>query len=164
MISLFLIILVQLLVFLKTLINQENENIIEEQNIIINQVEYEIEKVKDRNIFYTVNSAVDKYLYNLYEEKNDILFSYLDKEYIQENNITKNNVLQKIGKLDEYKTFTVKEMYEQKITDNIIQYFAYGVIKGELEEGRPEEEDFYISIKIDNKSNTFSVLPNTYID
>lgn len=111
-----------------------------------------------------MNSLVDKYLYYLYEGNTEILYSYLDKEYIEKNNITKDFVLQKLGKLDVYKTFAAKEMYEQKITDNITQYFAYGVIREELEDGELQEEEFYISIKIDSVSNIFSVLPNTYID
>ncbi len=55
-------------------------------------------------------------------------------------------------------------MYESKISDTITQYFVYGVLTLESTGDDEEEIKFYISVKLDKKNNTFSVIPNLYID
>lgn len=55
-------------------------------------------------------------------------------------------------------------MYESKILDTITQYFVYGVLTLEATGDDEEEIKFYISVKLDKKNNTFSVIPNLYID
>lgn len=140
------------------------ENILQEESEQSNKGKNPIQKVKERNNFYTVSACIDKYLSYLYDGDIDILYNYLDAEYIKQKGITKNSILEKIGKIDTYKIFAAKEMYEQKITENITKYYAYGVIKDEMEDGESQEEDFYITIKIDSQNGSFSVLPNTYIE
>lgn len=169
MILLIIVMIVQIIIVMH-LINNKKE--IKEELILIEQEKEQnkeetansIEKVRERNKFYTVSACVDKYLSYLYEKDTEVLYNYLDIEYIEKNEITKNNILQKLDQIDTYKTFTAKEMYKQEITDKITKYYAYGVIKEEVPNGEPEEEDFYITIKIDSENETFSVLPNTYIN
>jgi len=165
MVVFLIIIMIELAIGLHFLNNEQEtiENILgeEEENV---EVENPIEKVRERNSFYTVTACVDKYLSYLYDEDTEVLYNYLDAEYIKQNNITKNNILEKIGSIDTYKIFIGKEMYEQKITENVRKYYAYGVIKEDVADGEGLEEEFYITIKIDSKNETFSVLPNTYID
>ena len=120
-----------------------------EQNTEI--LENPIEKVRERNKFYTVSACVNKYLSYLYKKDTEILYNYLDLEYIEQNGITQSNILQKITQVDTYKIFNAKEMYKQKITDDVTKYYAYGVIKEDVEEGQGAEEEFYITIKIDSK-------------
>lgn len=165
MIVFLIIIIVEMAVGLHLLNDKQetNENILQEEQQD-SKAENSIEKVRERNNFYTVSACIDKYLSYLYDKDIDTLYSYLDKEYIEQNGITKNNILEKIGKIDTYKIFSAKEMYEQKITDGITKYYAYGVIKEDVADGEALEEEFYIAIKIDSKNSTFSVLPNTYID
>lgn len=166
MVVFLIIIIVELAIGLHLLNNEQEatENILQEQNEENMEVEQPIEKVRERNEFYTASACVDKYLSYVYAEDIDILYNYLDNEYIEENGITKNNVLEKIEKIDNYKIFVAKEMYKQKVTENITKYYAYGAIKDELEDGEAVEEEFFITIKIDSKNGAFSVLPNTYID
>ena len=125
-----------------------------------------IEKVKERNEFYTVMACVNKYLNYLYAKDINSLYGCLDKSYIEQNNITTNNILQKIKELDNSKIFKPQEMYKQKITENVTQYFAHGIIIDDLIEEQEEvkKEDFYVSIKIDSSLETFSVLPDIYIN
>ena len=166
MIIFLIIIIVELGVGVYLLNNEQEviENILQEENEKTNKEENPIQKVKERNNFYTVSACVDKYLSYLYGKDIDVLYNYLDIEYIEKEGITKNNILEKIGKIETYKIFTAKEMYEQKITDSITKYYAYGAIKDEMEDGEALEEDFYITIKIDSQNGSFSVFPNTYID
>lgn len=166
MVLLIIVIVVQIIIVLNLMNNKNKKNNLIEKGTeqSIEQTVNSIEKVRERNKFYTVSACVNKYLSYLYEKNTEILYNYLDKQYIEKNEITKSNILQKIDTIDTYKAFTAKEMYQQKITDEIIQYYAYGVIKEDLPNGEPEEEKFYISIKIDSKNETFSVLPNTYIN
>ena len=166
MVVFLIIIIVELAIGVHLLNNTQEttENVLQGENKGYMNAENPIEKVRERNNFYTVSACVDKYLSYLYDEDIEVLYNYLDSEYIKEKGITKNNILEKIGKTDTYKIFTAKEMYKQKITEDITKYYAYGVIKEEIANGEPLEEEFYIAIKIDSKNETFSVLPNTYID
>ena len=125
----------------------------------------DVEKVRERNRFYTTVSCVNRYLNNLYMKDSKTVYEYLDPLYVEQNGITQDNVLQKLKVLDSKVVFTAEKMYEQKITDVITQYYAYGKIKVDAtEDTNNVGEDFYISIRIDREEGTFTVLPDTYIN
>ena len=88
----------------------------------------------------------------------------LDNEYKTKNNITKDNIFTKIETLNDFYKFKAKQMYETKISDNITQYFVYGILTIEATEDDEEETKFYISVKLDKQNNTFSIIPNQYIE
>lgn len=122
-----------------------------------------VSRVTNRNDFFTVANCVDRYTTYLTTKEPDILYDYLDKSYRKANDITKSNVLTKIETLDDYYKFKAKEMYVAKLSDTVEQYFVYGILTLEATEDIGGEIEFYISIKLDKENNTFSVIPNQYI-
>ena len=137
-----------------------NESQIEEQGQTGN-----IEKVRERNDFYTAVSCVNKYLDYLYDKNEKAIYDCLDQSYIEKKEISLNNVLRMTEKIDSKTSFDAKKMYEQELPNKIIQYYAYGKLKKEnSQEDSAEGKDFYISIKIDKAKGTFTLLPDTYIN
>ena len=124
----------------------------------------EVSIVKDRNDFFTVANCVAKYIPYLTQKDSENLYNFLDDEYKTQNNITKENVLNKIQTLDDFYKFKARQMYETKISDTITQYFVYGTLTVESTGDDEQETKFYISVKLDRQNNTFSVIPNQYID
>lgn len=124
----------------------------------------EVTRVKNRNDFFTVVNCVDRYITYLSRKDPDILYNYLDEQYIKENKITKQNVLEHIQTLDDFYKFKAREMYILKDSNEIEQYFVYGTLTLEATGDDEQETKFYISVKLDKTNNTFSVIPNLYIN
>lgn len=124
----------------------------------------EVERVQNHNDFFTVANCVDKYITYLTTKEKDILYSYLDEEYRQKNGITKENIYSYINTLDDYYKFKAKEMYVCKLQDTILQYYVYGTITVETTVNDNKETPFYVSVKLDKVNDTFSIIPNTYIE
>lgn len=124
-----------------------------------------IEKVRERNNFYTVVSCANKYLEYLYKKEAKNVYDCLDQSYIEEKEITENNVLDRLEGLDTKSSFVAEKMYEQKISNDTTQYYAYGkLVKDTETQDTTAGKDFYISIKINRTKVTFTVLPDTYIN
>lgn len=160
-----IIIVAIIAIILAILLNMQKNNTTNKESNIIEQEQIveDIKKVTVRNDFYTVVSCIDKYLNYLATKDVQILYNYLDENYIKENQITTQNILSKIKTLEEHVKFRPEEMYVKKISDNVEQYYVFGHISKEVTEGEPEEIAFYISIKLDKVNNTFSVIPDLYI-
>ncbi len=138
--------------------NEENKT-----NQVVESKITEISRVKNRNDFFTVVNCVDRYITYLTTQEPDILYNYLDEDYRKNNGISQSNVLNRIETLDDYYKFKAKEMYTAKNSDTIEQYFVYGTLTIEATGDDEEETPFYISVKLDKTNNTFSVIPNQYI-
>lgn len=123
----------------------------------------EVTRVKNRNDFFTVSSCVTRYLNYLTTKETDILYAYLDESYRKEKGITKENIPEYLKLSDEYYTFRAREMYVAKLSGEVSQYYVYGNLGIESTDEVDEKTDFYISIKIDKVNNTFSVIPDLWI-
>lgn len=146
------------------IILRKKENINPSETINQEQETQVIARVQSRNDYFTVSNCVDKYITYLSTKQKDILYNYLDEEYKEKNNITEDNIYSHVKTFDDYYKFKAKEMYVRKLNDTISQYYVYGILTLEATEDDNEETPFYISIKLDKTNNTFSVIPDTYID
>lgn len=142
--------------------NKSNDNQIQKEEVKTQEI-IQVSRVKQRNDFFTVVNCVDRYITYLTTQEPEILYDYLDEAYRKEKGITKENVLNKLETLDDYYKFRAKEMYVTKLSDGLEQYFVYGILTLEATEEIEGEIKFYVSIKLDKQNNTFSVIPNQYI-
>lgn len=173
---LYVILMIELMVVIHTFDHynkvKESVKISEKVNEEMNNTQVEeqakpgnIEKVKERNEFYTAVSCVNKYLEYIYYKDAQATYECLNQSYIEGKEITENNVLDKVEKIDSKCSFTAKTMYAQEIEQGIIQYYAYGKLTRDSEtEGSIDIKDLYISIIINRKTGSFTILPDTYIN
>lgn len=173
-IAVIIVIIMLISAILVIILNKTRDNT--NENLIIEEGEEEtpfdiykeeINKVKAvtvRNDFFLVKKCIVTF-YNNYlsycNSKNDYekVYNLLDKEYIDMFNITENNL---IGEFGSYKKIDIDitNMYVIAIENNKKIYFAYGYIIDNIDS---EVTDLAIEIRIDNKNNTFSVLPYKYL-
>lgn len=169
---LYVIIIIELIVFFQTFGNYKKagEYANKLKSIDNTQTEEQIEtgkleKVRERNQYYTAVFCVNQYLEYIYKQDSQAVYNCLDKSYIEEKQITQENLLNKVGNSDSKYLFTAKKMYQQELPDETIQYYAHGKLSDVYAmDSSTEEKEFYISIKINRKYGTFTILPDTYIN
>lgn len=83
------------------------------------------------------------------QEKNRVIYSILEKNYIEENNITINNISQYVNKVNSDATFKTIRMNEVQ-GERISKYLVYGKVN---------EQDLYVIVNIDSMNNSFSIRP-----
>ncbi len=143
--------------------NLENNNHLIENNtgesdIIGNK----IERVTNRDMFFTVASCVENYLNMVTQKETDKLYNLLYDEYKQRFEVTQDNIYEHVGEHVEYQIFKVKEMYKlEKLSNN--KYFVYGTIRDDTEYSNNEETDYYVTVVMDTMNGTFSIMPNGFM-
>lgn len=130
-------------------------------------------KVDDKAIFFTITDCIQKYIDYINTENNilgyskdyvytqeeienartDILYNLLSKNYINKNNIAKENVKQYVEQINENTTFIPKE-----ILSNLNYDLNVYIISGNIINRSIYDERIYI-VKTDNKNSTFSIEP-----
>lgn len=160
--------------------NIPNEIASEEEKYNITK---ELKNVTIRNDFYTVKTCVEKF-YNIYadifnstsgnfmiegealesvkrEQETNItaIYNMLDQEYIKYANITQENLLNKLQKVNRV-DIEIDRMYVSQQTENIYVYFIYGNL---LDINEIINKDFSTIVKIDTKSKTFKLYLEDYV-
>lgn len=158
------IIIILIMITLLVIILTKKDNVHYPEETELQQDTQTVERVKNRNDYFTVSNCVDKYITYLTTKQKDILYNYLDEEYRQKNNITEDNIYSHIETLNDYYKFKAKDIYVRELQSGISQYYVYGTLTIESTGDDEEEIPFYISVKLDKTNNTFSIIPDTYID
>lgn len=145
----------------------------EDPNNIV--IERELKYVTDRNDYYAVKNMINKF-YNFYElmyendiyddsdsnsiTKEEIVYSFLDEDYIKFSGITKNNIKDSLGKISE-SNINITNMYVSQYDVNKEIYIVKGRMRN-LESG--QINDFINMVKVDEANKTFSVFLEDYIN
>lgn len=126
-----------------------------------------IERVKDRNIYFTTQMLVDRYLEyiktlndidaGLTDIANEAIYNILDDAYKSEFNITEASLNDKYQNISINETVEIKDMYIAEFDNNI----NILLIKGRYS---LLEKDMEIIIKMDTRNTLFSVFPEEYIE
>lgn len=180
MIIILFIIIILILILILKLNKNTNDSTIEKDELsneitekVVETNENGFKKVDDPNIFFSVIDSLNKYINvlnyeineddtleeNTYEIKNEhdkkkILFSMLDSDYKEENNIISEDdiILEKNINRNSFIPIEMKVKYG----DRIQVYALHGYLENVVE--RSLEEKYFI-IKMDNTNSTFSVKP-----
>lgn len=157
LIILVIIILIIILIFRN---KYYEENIIDNNgNIVIEDEplgDIEKEAIKDREkvtnttYFFSIEDCVNKYLDAIKMGGSVEVINYLDENYIQENNLTRDNV---ISNIDESYDFLATEIYEKR--DKTLYSF---IVKGVIDDGIYNQEKYYI-VDLDLGNNAFKITP-----
>lgn len=162
-----IILISTLLIILKTSSNKKEQGDIGD---VIDYNETKVEPVVDNIDFFTIQNCIQNYLdtininnsinenddgtIDITEIKNDI-YNLLSNEYIQENSITTNNLLEKIDKVEEKLIFVPLKMNYLQL-ENTNKYTVYGFSRKLNNEF---VKDLYFIVNVDNVNKTFSILP-----
>ena len=97
----------------------------------------------------------------LYTKDDSKILEILDSEYKRQNSINKNNLFNKIQKLDKNYSFEARKMYQEEINENVVKYYVKGyLIENVLSDSLIENGlDFYLIVYLDSKNSTYSVVP-----
>lgn len=162
---------------------EENENI-QKTDVELNNKK---ERVSRREDYFTVKNIVEQYyraLCELNKTSEDILVfeddggmddleelinknkentkkricGFFDEQYINEKNLTVNNVQEKLGNYKDLCVF-VEDMYVKDITITLKLYFVSGTI---YETDGTKKEKFELIIAVDSNNSTFNIYTSEY--
>lgn len=122
-------------------------------------IDNSIKIVTDQNKFFEVSSCIDKYITYSQTDDYDSLFNILNKEYVEQNNISKENIFNYIRKFDSNDIFSSRKMYYQQLDNSIYKYYVYGTYRQELIDGVGQSQDYYFIVYLYTNNMTFSIEP-----
>lgn len=153
----------------------------------VGQFNPRIEKVNVKSEFYIVKNAIERYYTSLSEinspeidigtygsvegfdeeqyiqevtkDSRNIIYSFLDDNYIKEFNVTKENLLEKLGKYEKV-SIVIDKMYVSQNSTYISTYFVYGITENKE---KNEISNFTVMITIDSQNRRFNISPYEYI-
>lgn len=149
-----LIITVIVIIILLLLQNKEkNSNFNEEQN---SEPESSVEKLEKLNDYCLVKDCINLFLGYNTTSNTEALYSLLNREYINENNINENNVINKINIIKEENFLEIKDIYQNFIQGE--SYFVYLVQAKVIAKNNPiNTQDLYIKLNLDYSNLTFAI-------
>ena len=156
-----LVIGIILIYFVINNFDQDNDLQIPQEDLAENIAVTEVEPETNKYIYITSNDIMNS-LFNYISEKEDTfnnveaILSLLDNEFIAENNITENNVMEKLANYKNVSSYSSKEIYTQEITHRQSIRGEYIYIKGILRKDG-KEEDIYILLKRDLINSTYNI-------
>ena len=159
-ISLIVLVIIILTIILISRKKFYEENIVDNDgNIVIEdepQGDIEEDAIKDREkvinttYFFSVEECINKYLDAIKRGGAVEVLCYLDENYIQQNNLNKDNILTSI---EQGYDFIATEMYEKR--DKTLYSF---IVKGVIDDDIYNQQKFYI-VDLDLSNSTFKVTP-----
>ncbi len=128
------------------------------------EIETNLSKVTNVSNYYAVKSCVDKFYtyYAMSFENNSYsenLYNILDTEYLTFKNITKDNILKQLPKINN-SVIDIENMYVSEQQNDMYIYIVDGALRETI---TSQITNFRIMINIDSSNRTFSVLLDDYI-
>lgn len=122
---------------------------------------YNISEIKSISSFETIDNCVNKFLNYVKENNSNAVYSILINNFIDDNKITKSNVLNNVIKINYECEYMTKKVYEYSADLSIKTYFVNGYILNK-DNGTKQNCDFVINL--DTKNNAFEIaqLEKTY--
>ena len=145
----------------------------------INQENKKIQRLNSYVELNTVKNCIQKFYSNYFstnisdysdEQKNnykEIVYNMLSKEYIEKNNILKQNIISMYENVKEcsieiYNVYTLSQyINDMKEYGTLRVYFVSGIVRNK---NTLEGKDFNMIITLDNNNNAFEVCMEDYIE
>lgn len=116
--------------------------------------------LNDYSRFFTINSCINKYVTSLQNNKYDNVLKLLDKNYVEENNISSDNVSNYVDNLDGNYNYITKKVFYTELSEKVINYYVNGyLVSDELDNISNDKIDKYYIVKFDLTNNLFSITP-----
>lgn len=158
-ISIFILLVIIILILITKLKDNSDTYIDENGNVIkiepdgdneADVMSYENEKLKNTTYFFNIESYINNYL-NAIKLGNTLeIMNVLSEDFINENNLTKDNIIENIEKSYE---FLALEIYETR-DDSLYSY----IVGGTINDGMYNIKKYYI-FNLDLENYTYSIIP-----
>lgn len=126
-----------------------------------NKIDTTVFALNDINRYLTIDSSVSKYISYVSSKNNDYTYQVLDKNYLEDNNITTANIFNKIEFYDPNYRGSAKEIYQISSYQNIYKYYVKEQISNETLDTIEFVRYDYFCITLDESNLTFSIMPIT---
>ena len=126
-----------------------------------------LDVVNEYNVFFSNVGYLNKYISSIAIKDNDVVYSLLDSKYIENNNITRDNILDKVDKFSILSSYEVESMYFIQIKRNFLYYVNGKVYENTYDAEKKLVYDNYsmvISVDIDNLSYSLYPVDKDYKD
>ena len=123
----------------------EEDNTPKEENEIL-------EVVDDYTIFFSVETNINQYI-DAVKEKNEVrIYNLLLNDYLEENNITTNNILSNIPNYSSEYNYKASVSKSYNLNDDVIVYYSKGNIMNYImdEEIKIQEQEFFLFVDYEN--------------
>lgn len=119
--------------------------------------------VTNRDDFFTAQSCVQKYILYITQKDKESIYKLLDKSYIDQFKVTKDNVLEHVENLSGEITFKAKKMYFDKVNENFYKYYVIGeILEEKMDENPKSMGEFKVTVNMDLENMLFSIVPYGY--
>lgn len=143
-----------------------------EQDVSHMELKSEFEEVENRNNYYAVKNIIGKYGYAIIDGGQESIYNMLDPEYISQENISQDNVLEYVDVLDkedltEYQvnnleiSVNIDQMYYKDLNTNTSSYYINGIFEYNV---NSKQIEFRLLANVDSNNSTFYIYPTTYVE
>ncbi len=126
-----------------------------------NRIDNTVTALNDINRYLTIDSSVSKYISYVSSKNNDYTYQVLDKNYLEDNNITTANIFNKIASYDPNYRGNAKEIYQISAYQDIYKYYVKEQISNETLDTVEFVRYDYFCITLDESNLTFAIMPIT---
>ena len=150
-ICLLIIIIISVIIIIKVRQNKAEEiaKIGQTQEDI--EIKHELSRTTREKMFFTIDECIKSYFLILKAQQGNVLIGYLNEQYIRDNNINEQNVLNIVQKYNNYDLYITLDMYEL-INKNITTY----LVKGEI-----DSRYIFFEVGLDGTRGTYDIKPIT---
>lgn len=143
--------------------NESNQNIVEKDtNLDILTTDTSCQLLKSEDMFFTIQNNIENYLSYIVQGNSTAVYSLLNVKYVENNNITKQNVLNKIGNINQFEKFWLEKVYYKEIEfDKETEYYIKGAI---LTKNYKNKEEVFLVVNYDFENGTYSITPYNNIN
>ena len=161
LIIIIIVVLLSIIFIINNTAKNDNENLNTEPGNESFKPTYSVSNIRAISSYETINNCVNKYMEYIRQNNIDGVYSVLNKNYITENKITKENVLRNVIKINYESEYMTKNAFEYSADLNIETYFTKGYILNKDDKTK-QEYNFVINIDRKNKSYEIAQLEKTY--
>jgi len=115
--------------------------------------------VNDPSRFFVVSSCIDKFYRYVSIKDIDSVYKIVSEDYVKDNDLSKNNILDIFISLDGNYNFSARKMYQQQLSDSVYKYYVYYTYNEELMDAVGETYEGYIIVYLYTDNMTYSIEP-----
>ena len=120
-----------------------------------------MEPVSEYNVFFSNVNYVNNYINYVSNDDSEAVYALLDDDYIDDNNITYDNVLNNVKNYSTGSFIKVTSMSFVEIKNNFIYYITGSILENNFDGNVVIDDNFSIILKSDFDNLTFSLYPVT---